>query len=159
MDYYSQIAQGYNELHEEEQLSKLSIIKNNIKLGKNASLLDVGCGTGISSDFDCFVAGIDPSIGLLKQNGSSRKVLGIAESLPFRSNSFDYVISVTSIHNFTDIKKAVDEMERVGRDDFVFSILKKSGKFELIKDLILRDFKVDKIIEEGKDAVFFCQKL
>ena len=29
MGYYDEIAQGYNELHLEEQLSKLSIIKNN----------------------------------------------------------------------------------------------------------------------------------
>lgn len=158
MNYYNQIAQGYNELHEEEQLRKLSIIKDNIKLDKSARLLDVGCGTGISSGFDCFVAGIEPSMELIKQNKSNKKIIGIAESLPFKNSSFDYVVSVTSIHNFEDIKKSISEMERVGKDDFVFSVLKKSEKFGFIKDLILKNFKVDKVIEEAKDVVFFCKK-
>lgn len=158
MDYYNHVSKGYNELHGEEQLSKLAIIKNNIKLDKNTRLLDVGCGSGISSGFGCFVVGIDPSIGLLRQNSSNKKVLGIAESLPFRNDSFDYVISVTSAHNFADIEKSISEMKRVGRNNFVFSVLKKSGKFGFIRGLILKSFKVGKVIDEGKDAVFFCKK-
>src|SRR3989338_6756437 len=77
MAYYDVIAKGYNELHSGEQLNKLSIIRNNIKINKNTKILDVGCGTGISSGFDCFVAGIDPSIGLLRQNKNGKKILGL----------------------------------------------------------------------------------
>lgn len=157
MDYYNQIAQGYNELHLEEQSNKLSIIKNNIKISKFTKILDVGCGTGISSQFDCYVVGIDPSIGLLKQNKNNKKIIGFAESLPFRNNSFDYVISVTSMHNFKDIKKSIDEIKRVGRNDFVFSVLKKSGKFDYILSLIQKYFKIEKIIEEEKDTILFCK--
>src|SRR3989338_3366943 len=156
MDYYNEIAQGYNELHLEEQLSKLSIIKNNIKISRTTKILDVGCGTGISSQFDCCVVGIDPSVGLLKQNKNSKKIIGFAESLPFKDNSFDYVISVTSMHNFKDIKKSIDEIKRVGRNDFVFSVLKKSGKSKSIKKLIEKNFKIDKMIEEEKDTIYFC---
>src|SRR3989338_8427302 len=157
MPYYDAISKGYDELHGEEQLNKLSIIKNNIELGKGAKILDVGCGTGISSGFDCFVAGIDPSIGLLRQNKNNKKILGIAESLPFKANSFDYVISVTAIHNFKNIKKALEEIKRVGKKDFVFSVLMKSGKFDYIKKMIEENFKIGKAVEEEKDMIFFCR--
>ena len=107
---------------------------------------------------DCFVAGVDPSVSLLKLNKSDKKTIGIAEWLPFKDNSFDYVISITAIHNFANIKKSIDEMKRVGRKMFVFSVLKKSKKANAIKSLIAKSFKIGKIIEEGKDAIFFCQK-
>src|SRR3989338_10662666 len=110
MDYYTLISRGYNELHMEEQLNKISIIKDNIKIGRSSKILDVGCGTGISSGFGCFVVGIDPSIGLLKQN-NNKKILGVAENLPFKNYSFDYVVSITSIHNFKNIKKSINEIK------------------------------------------------
>ena len=156
MDFYSSISKGYDELYGEEQLSKLSIIKKNIKISKGAKLLDVGCGTGISSDFDCFVVGVDKSIGLIKQNKRLR-VVSAAESLPFKSHSFDYVISVTSLHNFSDIRKSIEEMKRVGRQYFVFSILKKSKKFGGIKRLLESSFKIDEVVEESKDTIFLLR--
>ena len=156
MQYYDFISKGYNELHEEEQIGKLSIIKKNIKISKETKILDVGCGTGISSDFDCFVIGIDPSIELLKQNRRKEKLIGVAESLPFKNNYFDYVISVTSMHNFKNIKKSIDEVKRVCRGNFVFSVLKKAKKIAYIKRVIEKNFKVNKIIDEEKDIIFFC---
>ena len=158
MEYYNSISKGYNELHREEQLSKLLIIKNSIKINKKTRILDVGCGTGISSDFNSFVVRIDPSASLLKLNKSNKKIIGMAESLPFKDNSFNCVVSITSIHNFNDIKKSISEMKRVGKDDFVFSVLKKSNKFGLIEKLIEKNFKIDKVVEEYKDIIFFCQK-
>ena len=158
MGYYDAIAEGYDELHKEEQLNKLAIIKGNIKIGKDSKLLDVGCGTGISSDFGCFVVGIDPSIDLLIQNNGNVKLAGTAEALPFKDSSFDYVISVTAMHNFQDIGKSIEEMKRVGRQNFVFSILKKSKKFGPIKNLLERNFRIGKVVEEDKDTIFLCQK-
>ena len=46
MTYYDQISQGYEELHKEEQLKKVELIKKHLKLNKENKLLDVGCGTG-----------------------------------------------------------------------------------------------------------------
>ena len=155
MDYYNKISKGYNELHREEQLDKMSIIKSNIRITKGSRILDVGCGTGISSDFDCFVVGADTSISLLRQN-EKLKVNSAAESLPFKDKQFDLVISVTSIHNFSDIGKSMHEMKRVGRKDFVFSILRKSAKFGRIRGLIEKNFKIKKIVEERNDMIFFC---
>ena len=154
---YDSIAGSYNELHGEEQLNKLSIIKKSIKISKKTKILDVGCGTGISSDFGCFAVGIDPSFGLLKYN-KHLKILGAAEALPFKDNSFDYVIAVTSIHNFNDLLQSISEMYRVGKKNFVFSVLKKSGKFDVIKKAIENNFKISKEIEEEKDRIFICSK-
>ncbi len=158
MNYYNSIAKGYGELYKEEQLQKLSIIKNNVKISKNAKILDVGCGTGISSDFDCFVVGLDPSIELISQSNNSAKLLAIAEYLPFKNNSFDYVISLTAIHNFIHINKSINEMKRVCSEKIIISVLNKSGKFNFIKKLIEKNLKVEKTIDEGKDTIFFCKK-
>lgn len=157
MDYYNQISKSYNGLHMEEQLNKLSIIKSNIKIAKDSRILDVGCGTGISSDFDCFVVGVDASIGLLRQN-KKLKVNSRAENLPFRDRMFDLVISVTSIHNFDDIIMALGEMKRVGKQNFILSILRKSKKFSHIRGLIAKNFRIKNAIEEEKDMIFFCEK-
>ena len=157
MNYYNQIAKSYNELYQEEQINKLLSIKNNIKINKNTKILDVGCGNGVSSQFDCKVVGVDPSEELVKQN-PNQKIIGTAEALPLKNSSFDLVISITAIHNFKNIRKSISEMKRVGKEKFVFSVLRKSKRFELIKKSIKKSFKVDKMIEEGKDTIFLCRK-
>ncbi len=158
MEYYDVISNSYDELYREEQLNKLSAVKNSIKISKKVKILDVGCGTGISSDFNCFVVGIDPSIRLLNQNKNDKKLLSVAEVLPFKDASFDYVVSITSIHNFNNIKKSINEIKRVGRENFVFSVLKNSKRFGYIKRLIGANYKIGDVIEEEKDIIFFCQK-
>ena len=50
--YYDNISKSYNQLYGEEQKKKLDIIKDCVHVKKSYKLLDVGCGTGISSDFD-----------------------------------------------------------------------------------------------------------
>ena len=150
------MARGYNELYGHEQSKKINIIKNNIKVNANAKILDVGCGTGISSNFNSFVVGIDQGIELLKQS-NKLKILAFAEYLPFKDRSFDYVISVTAIHNFKNIRKSMKEIKRVGTKNFVFSILRKSKKYNYIKRLVQKDFRIYKSIEEGKDTIFLCQ--
>lgn len=159
MHFYNQISKGYNELYMDEQSKKLSIIKENIKITKEDMLLDVGCGTGISSQFNCIVVGLDPSIELLKQNETMNKVMGLAEILPFRSNSFDFVYAVTSIHNFDDIRKALLEIKRVGNKNFAFSVLKRSKKFGYIRKTIEKYFTITKEIDEEKDTIFICETL
>jgi len=159
MEFYNQTAKGYDELHSQEQLAKLTIIKDNLEIKSNDLLLDVGCGTGISSQFDCNVIGIDLSLPLLKLNKNNKKIQSAAERLPFKDNIFDCVVSVTSIHNFEDIESSLKEIKRVGRNKFVFSILKKTNHFIEIENLIKKYFKIDKVIEEEKDMIFFCKNL
>jgi ubiquinone/menaquinone biosynthesis C-methylase UbiE len=156
MDFYKLTAEGYNELYGEEQKIKHKIIKENLNIKSNDTLLDIGCGTGLSSDFNCNVVGIDPSLELLKQNKNINKILAKAEYIPFKNKVFDKVISITSMHNFNNIEKSIEEIKRVGKKDFAFSILKKSNKFDFIEKIIKKNFNIRKIIDGKKDWIFIC---
>ncbi len=156
-DYYDEISAGYDELYGEEQKRKLMLVKANISINPRHKLLDIGCGTGVSSGFDCFVVGIDPALGLLKLNPNN-KILGVAESLPFRANSFDFVISLTAIHNFGDYERAIGEMKRVSRHYIIVSVLKRAKVYKEIAATITKVLRIERKINEEKDTLFFCAK-
>lgn len=159
MGYYDDISEGYEELHKEEQLKKIKIIKKNLKVDKKDRLLDVGCGTGLTTEpFDCIKYGIDPAPKLLekaRQKDNIEYMLAPAENIPYPDGFFDIVISVTAIQNFKDIEKGLNEIKRVGKQRFVLSFLKKSNKRDFIDILIRKIFKVKKVIEEDKDLIYF----
>ncbi len=158
MTYYDSIAKGYDELHEEEQLKKLKVIAGHLKIRESESLLDVGCGSGISTRyFRCKRTGIDPSEKLLdiaiKNDPSGRYIKGSAESLPFKDKEFDVVISVTAIQNFDDIKKGICEIKRVGNNKYALSFLKAANNRVMIKALLEKEFPDAIWIREDKDLV------
>ena len=159
MDYYNSISNSYDELHRKEQLNKIRLIKNNLKIKKQDFLLDVGCGTGIfAEEFNCIKIGIDPSIDMLKQGKNAFYIQAYAENLPFKDSSFDNVISVTAIHNFRNIRKGLEEIKRVSKKNIALSILKRSTKIAEIKECIKELFKITKTIEEDKDIIFFAKR-
>ncbi len=153
---YDLIARSYNKLYEEEQLNKLRIISTILKVDNRDKLLDIGNGTGISTNyFKCKSYGIDSSLKMLKQ-GKGKLVNALAENLPLKDKTFDIIISVTSFHNFLDFDKAIEEVKRVGKNNckLVITLLKKSKNFKLIEELLLRNFKL-KQIDEAKDTIFY----
>ncbi len=166
--YYDEISDGYEELHREEQLKKIALIKKHLKVNPKEKLLDVGCGTGLTTTaWQCIRYGVDPALKLLakaQQKESKHKnskagvkyTLASAEYLPFRDNEFDIVISITAIQNFQNIEKGLREIKRVGKNKFVLSFLKKSLKKGLIDGLIRKIFKVTNLLEEEKDLIYFC---
>ncbi|MBD3310102.1 methyltransferase domain-containing protein [Candidatus Woesearchaeota archaeon] len=172
---YDQTAKGYDRLHREEQEKKLRIISDNIEVEPEDRLLDIGCGTGFASRFfNCRYFGIDPSeemIGMAvqkhAQESSEKKDdplgemfrVGSAESLPFPDNRFDVVISVTAMHNFKDMDKALEEIRRVGKKGcrYAFSVLKRSVNLIRISAGIRQGFEVQKTVQEEKDLILFCR--
>ena len=89
-------------------------------------VLDVGCGKGfLLYDLQQVVpglrvAGIDIShYALANAKVEARPFLcrAAARALPFRDNTFDLVISITTLHNLFcyDLQAALEEVERVGR--------------------------------------------
>jgi ubiquinone/menaquinone biosynthesis C-methylase UbiE len=168
MDYYDSIASGYDELHGEEQLKKLRIIEQTIQqnpLLKNFMhheyrLLDVGCGTGISTRyFDVKEhTGIDPSKELIKiakeKDPEGTYTVMAAEHFSFQEK-FDIVISLTAIQNFDNIEQGLSHTHKAGKR-FVLSFLKKSEKHDMIDQLIKKIFHVITILEEEKDMIYFC---
>lgn len=91
-------------------------------LRRNASVLDVGCGTGIASapfaanGFP--VTGVDPSPAMLAQAKqlmpAAILVEGSAEALPFPNERFDLVIGAQAFH-WLDRTRALAEAHRVLR--------------------------------------------
>lgn len=148
MNYYDQISEGYDELHQEEQTEKVQLIIDLLNI-TNEKVLDVGCGTAFYSYLFKNYTGIDNSKGMLEQS-KSNVIHAEAENLPFEDKSFDTVISITAIQNFTDVKKAIQEIKRVTKKKIAISILKKSKKLEEVKTL-LKDFKET---EQEKDIIF-----
>jgi protein-L-isoaspartate(D-aspartate) O-methyltransferase len=96
------------------------------ELEPGASILDVGCGKGfLLYEFTQVlpgsrVAGLDISryaIENAKEEVKPFLVVGNAVALPYPDNSFDFVVSVTTLHNLYnyELRQAVQELERVGR--------------------------------------------
>jgi ubiquinone/menaquinone biosynthesis C-methylase UbiE len=160
MNYYDEIAKGYEELHGEEQEKKIAIIKQKLTISPEDKLLDVGCGTGLTTrPWQCKRFGIDPSKKLLEK-AKQKDTEGIyklapAEKIPFEDNFFDIVISITAIQNFEDIEKGLKEIKRVGKNRFVLTFLKKSQKRDVIEKMINALFGVKEKIEEEKDIILF----
>ena len=162
MGYYDEISSGYEELHKEEQIKKVSLIKNYLKVKASDKLLDVGCGTGLTTEsWDCKRYGVDPAPKLLERARQKDKIeykLAPAEKIPYPDGFFDIVISITAIQNFEDIEKGLKEIKRVGKNKFVLSFLKKSSKKDMIDKLIRKLFKVKEVVEEEKDMIYFCRR-
>ena len=153
MIMYKYLAKNYNELHKEEQIKKLEIVKNNIKI--LPKLLDVGCGTGISTNyFNVESIGIDNCKEMLGEGKSVNLIYGNAENLPFPDKTFNTVISVTSFHNFKNMEKALLEMKRVSKNNNIaITFLKKSLKLRKFKVLLKKHFNF-KEIDCYKDILF-----
>ena len=107
--------------------------KDFYKLNKNSSILDVGCAKGFMlHDFKKLIPGIKVSgidisnyaISNCIETVKSDLLVADARDLPFEDNSFDLVISITTIHNF-DIegcKTALKEIERVSKKDSFITV-------------------------------------
>ena len=101
------------------------------------SVLDVACGTGVwlheLAQRGANVSGIDISSRAVE---TCRKHLpwadireGVAESLPFDSDSIDLVTCLGSLEHFLDQRKALEEMRRVARPNAKFLILVPNAGF------------------------------
>lgn len=89
-------------------------------------ILDIGCGKGfLMYDFTQEVPGIEVvglDISKYAQQHAMEAIkdsihLGHARSLPFADNSFDFVVSINTLHNLYtfELIDALKEMERVGK--------------------------------------------
>lgn len=160
MDYYDAIAPGYDELHGEEQRTKLRFIEERIRMPENANILDVGCGTGISTAFWGAATGVDPSEGLLaiaqEKYPTCRFIQASAEKLPFANNIFDVIVSLTALQNFQDIPAGIKEIIRVG-SNYILTYRKKSPRSREIEEA-LDDLKCARF-DQGTDIIFISKDI
>ena len=98
-----------------------------VEKSKGLKLLDVGCGTGelllmLSEKLENpGLYGIDISKNMLmiaekKLGGKALLKISDVESLPFKDNEFDYVITCEAFHHYLNQNKAINEMKRVLKD-------------------------------------------
>ncbi|MEW6181634.1 MAG: class I SAM-dependent methyltransferase [Bacillota bacterium] len=116
---------GYN-YHERFWKDTVRRFRDYYQLAEDASVLDVGCAKGFMLyDFKELmprlnIAGIDIS-GYALDNAIERVKpflrVGNAKALPYEDNSFDLVVSITTIHNLPLLKckQALREIQRVSR--------------------------------------------
>jgi len=97
-------------------------------LNSDSKILDIGCAKGFMLyDFSRLIPGIEVqgidvseyAIENAKEEIKDFVQVGDARSLPFDDNSFDLVISVTTLHNLNkeDMEIALKEIERVTKKD------------------------------------------
>jgi len=116
---------GYNYLEGRWEKVARAIV-DYYPLPPKPKILDIGCGKGfLLYDFLKVVPGAeiygidisDYAIANSKPEIRDRLQVGNAIDLPWEDNSFDLVISITTLHNLHayDLDRALREMERVGK--------------------------------------------
>lgn len=116
---------GYN-YHPRFWTETVELFRDHYELPDDAAILDVGAGKGFMLyDFmklmpNATVAGID--ISQYAYDNALPEVrpflqVGDARELPYEDDSFDLVVSITTVHNLRrgDCIQALREIERVGR--------------------------------------------
>ena len=112
---YDKSAETYNSRYSNLQYSKYQKALSNLEL--NGKILDLGCGTSLLSKFlNMDLVGVDISMKMLQQ-GVGDAVQAQAELLPFKDNSFDYVLSFVALMNFENPPTALKEVRRVLKKD------------------------------------------
>ncbi len=120
------------------------------EMAGGASVLDVGCGTGIAtrqlaSRFNS-VHGADSEETMVAEAEKSnvrniKYLVAPAHELPFPAGSFDLVTAFSAFHWFAD-KQSVQEIKRVMKKRGRFAAVNKydSGDFRNIYEEIVRNF-------------------
>ena len=119
---------GYGGFHYNERFWKdvVPSFQQLYGLTGDSALLDVGCAKGFMiSDFARYIPGIDVrgvdiseyAIQHAKDDVRDRVTVANAIDLPFEDNSFDVVISITTVHNLEgdDLIASLREIMRVSR--------------------------------------------
>lgn len=97
------------------------IILSSLKITPGKKILDIACGWGevlaLAKEKGLEVFGIDISKHAIKlareRIGGGNLQVAQAEKLPFKDNTFDYIVCIGSLEHFDSPEKALKEISRV----------------------------------------------
>ncbi|AEF96359.1 class I SAM-dependent methyltransferase [Methanotorris igneus] len=121
--YYDALAKEYDKVYSFEKLKWMREVENTLiskEIKKEFFVLDVGCGSGEQLKKLNNAVGLDISIEMAKiahKKADKLVVVGNAECLPFKDNTFDCVISFFGALNHVNLDKALKEMKRILKKD------------------------------------------
>lgn len=149
MQRYDLTAHLYDMRYAEEQTAKIEAAVKSINLEKHNLVLDVGCGTGLLSDYVAnkarMVVGLDISRKILFQAREHAKkfpnvhlICADADTMPLKENIFDYAFAVTLIQNMPNPLENLNEVKRVTKETAVIVVtgLKKKFSLEVFEELL-----------------------
>lgn len=114
---------------------KVFLLLKKLLKAKDARILDLGCGTGISTrQLVSFgkVTGCDPDERMLRAAKTHKKPKGIkylkgtGDKIPCKDNSFDAVTAFAAFHWF-DNAKSIKEIRRVLKPGGIMFIVNRTG--------------------------------
>ncbi len=117
---------AYNDIYADEGLSQLPSFYiwflDSLELGHSGRLLDVSCGSGevvaLARQRGLEAHGIDISYHAAHRARNAGYICtGAGETLPYASESFDYLTNVGSLEHFLEPAQGVREMARVLKSD------------------------------------------
>ena len=126
-------ADFYNKQTQDEKHLNDILATINVKPGMR--ILDIGCGSGYLTfpiaelNRDSHVIGLDIVTDTMKRNSKKAQEMGInnlqfisydGTAFPFEDNSFDLLVTRYALHHFPEIRKSIQEVSRV---------LKENGQF------------------------------
>ncbi|MEB3757023.1 MAG: class I SAM-dependent methyltransferase [Desulfurococcales archaeon] len=166
---YDATADTYDSIYKAEQFEKYMVTLSKIR--PKGIVLDAGCGTGLFAEYLAPLGYFESSIKLYICLDYSRGMLEIAsrrlsricpqkcitiegdiESIPLRDLGVDWAFSFTVV-DLAEVKtKAISELDRVSKNGFVVSFLKKLP----YKDMFLESLKY--LGSSSKDVILYKPK-
>ena len=142
---YGDIGKYYSQYRRPEPKIADTILK---VLGSAESVLNIGAGAGSYEPLDRRVTAVEPSASMRKQRPEylTPAVNAFAENLPFPDKSFDASMSVSSVHQWQDLEKGLEEMRRVTRGPVVILYSEPS----LLQKFWLNDYAPKVLEAEAK---------
>jgi SAM-dependent methyltransferase len=91
------------------------------QLGGAASVLNVGAGAGSYEPLDLEVTAVEPSATMRAQRPPhlAAAIDARAEALPFADGSFDAAMALVTVHQWSDLRRGLEELRRVTRGPVV----------------------------------------